>query len=442
MLKVFNTKTNNLEEFKPIEEGKVNIYYCGPTVYNYIHIGNTRPVILFDMIKNYLEYLGYEVHMVSNFTDVNDKILAKAKEQGKTEKEVSEFYIDAYLNDVRDLGGANVDERPQVVEYMNDIIQYVDTLIEKGYAYKSGGDVYFRTSLIDDYGSLSKQKIEDLVSGSRVEVNDAKENSLDFALWKKIGVDEEWDAPFGSGRPGWHTECVVMIDSIFGGKIDIHGGGADLKFPHHENEVAQAKACSGHDVANYWIHNGMLNINNEKMSKSLGNFKFAKDVLEKYSSNAVKLTMHSTHYRGPVNFSDELLVQSTKQVEKMNVTYKSAVVKASVLGFTGIDANLMNEVMSDFEEAMNNDFNTANAISEIYKVQKLLNNALRSKNEQMGTYLQAFKTMLNIIGINFVSINITEDDILVYNKWEEARKAKDFVLADELRTDLIKRGLL
>ena len=305
-MKIYNSLTDKKEEFKPIKENEVTMYVCGPTVYNYVHIGNMRPVITFDMIYKYLKYLGYKVTYASNFTDINPKIINMAKELNITEREVADKFIEAYLNDLKTYNCLNIDKRPRVIEHLEDIFNFINQLIKKDYAYEKDGDVYFRVKKIKDYGILSNQDIEELESGARVEVDEKKEDPLDFALWRKTIEGEQFNSPWGKGIPGWHTECVVMINSIFGKKIDIHGGGIDLKFPHHENEIAQSIALNNNYLANYWIHNGHINVDGEKMSKSLGNFILAKDFVKLHKPNIIKIALFKTHYRLPLNFTDDL----------------------------------------------------------------------------------------------------------------------------------------
>ena len=303
-MKIYNSLTNKIEDFKPIKENEVTMYVCGPTVYNYVHIGNMRPVITFDMVYKYFKYLGYKVNYASNFTDINPKIITMAKELGITEREVANKFIEAYLNDLKNYNCSDIDERPTVIDHLDDIFNFITKLIEKDYAYVKDGDVYFRVSKIKDYGILSNQNISELEAGSRVDIDDKKEDPLDFALWRKTDEGEQFDSPWGKGIPGWHTECVVMINSIFGKKIDIHGGGVDLKFPHHENEIAQSMALNENHLANYWMHNGHINVDGEKMSKSLGNFILAKDFLKMHNANLIKIALFKTHYRLPLNFND------------------------------------------------------------------------------------------------------------------------------------------
>jgi cysteinyl-tRNA synthetase len=299
-MRIYNSLTDKVEEFKPINEGKVTMYVCGPTVYNYVHIGNMRPVITFDMVYKYLKYLGYDVKYASNYTDINPKITKAAETLGMTEREVANKFIKAYEEDLKNYNCSNIDYRPRVINYLDDIFNFISKLIEKDYAYVVDGDVYFRVSKIKDYGILSNQSIEELISGSRVDIDEKKENPLDFALWRKTTEGETFTSPWGEGIPGWHTECVVMINKLFGDKIDIHAGGVDLKFPHHENEIAQSIALNNNYIANYWMHNGHININNVKMSKSLNNFILAKDFIKEHSANVIKLAFLSTNYRQPL----------------------------------------------------------------------------------------------------------------------------------------------
>ena len=305
-MKIYNTLTDKLEEFIPIEKGKVKMYVCGPTVYNYVHIGNMRPVITFDMVYNYFKYLGYDVLYASNFTDVNPKIIAAAKELGITERDVADKFIKAYLSDLESYNCSKIDYRPRVIEHMEDIYDFITKLIEKDMAYEKDGDVYFRVEKIKDYGILSNQDINELKSGIRVEVDEKKESPLDFALWRKTTEGEQFKSPWGLGIPGWHTECVVMINSLFGEKIDIHGGGVDLKFPHHENEIAQSIALNNNTLANYWMHNGHINVDGEKMSKSLNNFILAKDFIKLHKANVIKIALFKTHYRRSEEHTSEL----------------------------------------------------------------------------------------------------------------------------------------
>ncbi|WP_455661621.1 cysteine--tRNA ligase, partial [Pradoshia sp.] len=317
-IKIYNTATRQKETFIPMEEGKVKMYVCGPTVYNYIHIGNARPAIVFDTVRRYLEYRGFDVHFVSNFTDVDDKLIRAAKELGEDVPTISERFIKAYFEDVSALGCKKADAHPTVMENMDTIIEFISTLIDKGYAYESEGDVYFRTRKFDGYGKLSHQSIDELRVGARIEVGEKKQDALDFALWKAAKAGEiSWESPWGMGRPGWHIECSAMVKKYLGDTIDIHAGGQDLAFPHHENEIAQSEALTGKSFANYWMHNGYINIDNEKMSKSLGNFILVHDIIQKYDPQVLRFFMLSVHYRHPINYSDELLSSAGAALERL-----------------------------------------------------------------------------------------------------------------------------
>src|SRR5574344_2221108 len=329
-MRIYNSLTDKVEEFKPINEGKVTMYVCGPTVYNYVHIGNMRPVITFDMVYNYFKYLGYKVTYASNYTDINPKIITAAKELGITEREVADKFIQAYLEDLKNYNCSEIDYHPRVIDNLENIYKFIQALIDKDYAYVIDGDVYFRVRKIQDYGTLSNQNIEDLESGARVEVDEKKEDPLDFALWRKTTEGEQFKSPWGLGIPGWHTECGVMINSIFGPKIDIHGGGIDLKFPHHENEIAQSEALNDNHLANFWMHNGHINVDGVKMSKSLGKFVLAKDFIKMYSPNVIKIAMFKTHYRLPFNITDNLFNEAKIIDDKLKTVLKQAIIKMQI----------------------------------------------------------------------------------------------------------------
>jgi len=444
-MKIFNSYTNQLEEFVPIHKNKVNMYVCGPTVYNYIHIGNARPVIFFDTVRKYFEFRNYEVKFVSNFTDVDDKIITKALELKVAEKEVTEKYITAFLNDVEKLNSSTDYIKPRVTEYMDHIIDYIGILIEKGFAYKVDGDVYFRVSNVKDYGILSNRKIEDLLVGARVEVNPKKENPLDFTLWKKTDVGIQFDSPFGKGRPGWHTECVAMIDDIFGEKIDIHGGGSGLMFPHHENEIAQSKVLNNHSVAKYWMHNGLLNIGENKMSKSEGKTILVKDLT--VNPNGFRLFTLSTHYRSPINYTAEALDVYVNEWEKIHRTYKALYLKLDLndmLYGNGKTNPTLLLIFKEFLEAMDNDFNTANAITALQNLNKKANQLLRS-NSELGVILSAlkmFEDFFKVLGLKCDQKPLLDDDKETYNLWNKARKEKDFENADKYRLILQNKGIV
>lgn len=436
-MKIYNSLTDKLEEFKPIEEGKIKMYVCGPTVYNYVHIGNMRPAITFDMVYNYFKYLGYDVKYASNFTDVNPKIINAAKELGITEREVADKFIEAYLNDLKSFNCGEIDYRPRVINHMEDIYNFITKLIEKDMAYVVDGDVYFRVSKVKDYGMLSNQDIEELRSGARVEVDEKKESPLDFALWRRTEDGEQFESPWGMGIPGWHTECVVMINSIFGSKIDIHGGGVDLKFPHHENEIAQSVALNDNYLANYWMHNGHINLDGEKMSKSLGNFILAKDFIKEHDANTVKLALFKTHYRLPLNFTDEVF----KEAQVLDEKIYNALKQANLV----IQVNSLNvgELKEDkkINEIMDEDFNTPNLITYLIDLIKDLNVALRN-NSNIEEIYDKIMLVNQILGLKYDLYVMSEEDKELYSKWLDYRKNKDFNKADEIRTILAERNIL
>lgn len=437
-MKIYNSLTDKIEEFHPIEEGKVTMYVCGPTVYNYVHIGNIRPVITFDVVYKYLKYLGYKVTYASNFTDINPKITKVALEEGITEREVADKFIKAYLEDLKNYNCCEIDERPKVINYLDDIFNFIQKLIDKDYAYVIDGDVYFRVSKIKDYGILSNQDINDLISGSRVEVDTKKENPLDFALWRKTDIGENFDSPWGKGIPGWHTECVVMINKLFGPKIDIHAGGVDLKFPHHENEIAQSIALNNNYIANYWMHNGHININNVKMSKSLGNFILAKDFLNSHSANVIKLAFLSTNYRQPLNLTDKVFEEAQSIDTKIQSVLRNA---NTILNINDIH-NIKEEKDDTFEEYMNDDLNTPNVITLLLSLVKELNQALRNKQDNILLLTNKILTITNILGLVYPMPKFTKEQIEKYNKWLEYRNNKEFDKADTIREELIKENIL
>ena len=437
-MRIYNSLTDKVEEFKPINEGKVTMYVCGPTVYNYVHIGNMRPVITFDMVYKYLKYLGYDVKYASNYTDINPKITKAAEALGMTEREVADKFIKAYEEDLKNYNCSNIDYRPRVINYLDDIFNFISKLIEKDYAYVVDGDVYFRVSKIKDYGILSNQSIEELISGSRVDIDEKKENPLDFALWRKTTEGETFTSPWGEGIPGWHTECVVMINKLFGDKIDIHAGGVDLKFPHHENEIAQSIALNNNYIANYWMHNGHININNVKMSKSLNNFILAKDFIKEHSANVIKLAFLSTNYRQPLNLTDKVFEEALIIDNKIKTVLKSA---NNELNIKNIH-NIKEEKDSTFEEYMNDDFNTPNVITLLLSLVKDLNQKIRNKDNNILTLTNKILTITNILGLSYSMPEFTEKQKETYNNWIKAREDKDFALADTLREELIKENIL
>lgn len=444
MIRLYNSKTLQIEDFHPIKEGKVQMYVCGPTVYDHAHIGNARPMVVFDVLKRLFEAEGYEVTYVSNFTDVDDKIIKKAKQESRSEKEVAEEYIAAYQAIRTQLNTELPDITPRVTETMDEIIAFIDELVKKGNAYVVNGDVYFSVESVPTYGEISHQKLDQLEAGSRIEENEDKKNPYDFALWKKTEEGIKWNSPWGEGRPGWHTECVVMINNNLGNKIDIHGGGMDLRFPHHENEVAQQEACHGNALANYWVHNAMVNINGDKMSKSLGNVLRAKDVVEKLGTNLTRWLISSVHYRKELNFSDETIETAEKELEKVLQPLHQADLKAVLKDVDFGDA-YDESAYQAFLEAMEDDMNTPNAYTVIFDTVKKLNGELRQREiqfETVGKLRNAVEKMLDILGICVEKVQLTEEEKSLYLQWEEAKKEKDFEKADALRSQLIERGIL
>lgn len=447
-MRLFNTLTNKKEEFKPIEEGKVSIYICGPTVYNHAHIGNTRPMIVFDVLRRTFEYLGNDVTFVSNYTDVDDKIIKAAKAEGITEKELTDKYIKAY-EDVR--AGLNIEDptyKPRVTETMPEIIDFIQALIDKGYAYEVDGDVYFRVTKVKEYGMLSGIKVEDLIAGASdrtLSVDDKKkESTTDFALWKKTDEGIQFDTPWSKGRPGWHTECVVMINKLFkDGKIDIHGGGQDLKFPHHENEIAQSMAYNGHPIANYWMHNQMINIEGIKMSKSLGNVLWAKDKIVEFGCNVFKWLMLSTHYRNPLNMTEKVIVGVRKEVSKVENATKNASLYLQVNHVPAHDYK--KETVDAMVNALEDDLNTSLALTQILDQVKVLNQVMRVRekdNDVIATEYATLVKMGDVLGFLFEGTKLSEDDIALYEEWNAYKKEKNFDEADRVRKELTERGIL
>lgn len=447
-MRLFNTLTNKKEEFKPIEEGKVSIYICGPTVYNHAHIGNTRPMIVFDVLRRTFEYLGNDVTFVSNYTDVDDKIIKAAKAEGITEKELTDKYIKAY-EDVR--AGLNIEDptyKPRVTETMPEIIDFIQALIDKGYAYEVDGDVYFRVTKVKEYGMLSGIKVEDLMAGASdrtlSEDDKKKESTTDYALWKKTDEGIQFDTPWSKGRPGWHTECVVMINKLFkDGKIDIHGGGQDLKFPHHENEIAQSMAYNGHPIANYWMHNQMINIDGEKMSKSLGNVLWAKDLIVELGCNVFKWLMLSTHYRNPLNLTDDVIAGVRKEVSKVENATKNASLYLQVNHVPAHDYK--KETVDAMVNSLEDDLNTSLALTQILDQVKVLNQVMRVRekdNDVIATEYATLVKMGDVLGFLFEGTKLSEDDIALYEEWNAYKKEKNFDEADRVRKELTERGIL
>lgn len=422
------------------------MYVCGPTVYNYPHIGNARPIVVFDTLKRTFQALGYKVKMVSNYTDVDDKIIKVAKECGVSEKEITEKFIKAYNDDRLALHAMMPDAAPRVTETMDAIIAFIELLVKKGHAYEIDGDVYFRVNSVESYGKLSNQQIDDLMVGARIDENSKKENPLDFTLWKRTDEGIQWNSPWSVGRPGWHTECVVMINKEFHGEhtIDIHGGGMDLKFPHHENEIAQSRAAYETPIANYWIHNGMVNIDGEKMSKSLGNVIWAKDMIEKIGGNVLRWVFLSAHYRSPLNINEEAIETAKKELQKVQTSLKQAYVKLA-LADVEITDEAEDTLLTPFMDAMQDDMNTPNAFAALFETVKVLNQTIRQREVDL-TFLQRIvktvETMLDVLGIENNRLILSDEDKELHHKWKAAVKEKDFATADDYRARLIEKGIL
>ena len=454
-MKIYNTLTNKKEDFVPIEEGKVKMYVCGPTVYNYFHIGNARPFVVFDTMRKYLEYRGYKVKFVQNFTDVDDKIIKRAKEEGTTAGAVSEKYIEEYYKDAAALNVKKATVHPKVTETMQDIIKFVQELIDLGYAYESEGDVYYRTRKFDGYGKLSGKNIDDLISGARIAVGETKEDPLDFALWKARKEDSEiaWESPWGMGRPGWHIECSAMSKKYLGDTIDIHAGGQDLQFPHHENEIAQSEAHSGKEFAHYWMHNGYINIDGTKMSKSLGNFKTVRDLLSVYDGEVLRFLILSGHYRGPIDFGEDILIQSQNGLNRMrnaknNLKHLIASGNGEITDEEKGVLESLDKYRQEFISAMDDDLNTADAISAVFELITAINTAVKdgaSKEFAQGA-MDLLMELASILGLlqQDKEEEITEIDPEIkalIDERQEARKAKNFARADEIRDLLKAKGI-
>lgn len=440
-LMLYNSLTDKLEEFKPIHGNRVNMYVCGPTVYNFIHLGNARPVIFYDMLKRYLTFLGYDVRYASNITDVDDKIIHRAMEEKTSEREVAQYYEKAFFEATQMVGSRKPDFIPHATDYIGEMIEFIQKLIASGYAYEMDGDVYFRVSKIEDYGCLSNQNKEDLNQGARISVNDKKENPLDFTLWKKTSDGIKWDSPFGKGRPGWHTECVVMNRKLFGEEIDIHGGGMDLKFPHHENEIAQCEALYHHHLAKYWIHVGRLEFGGTKMSKSLGNCIYVKDLKTTKEGMVLRALVVFSPYRSIISYSEDLRLQYEKEYEKWQRTYKQALYE---LQYRNIESEeVSSEYLEQFKEYMNQDFNVQNVLTLIQGMIKDMNTSLRTKQYQtLSVLVNTLKTIFDVLGINLFIEKMKDNELEVYKNWNEARANKDFAAADIYRRKLTEWNIL
>jgi cysteinyl-tRNA synthetase len=454
-MRIYNTLTQQKEEFIPIEKNKVRMYVCGPTVYNYIHIGNARPAIFFDTVRRYFEYKGYEVNYVSNYTDVDDKIIKRALEEGISSTEVAERYIMEFKKDMDILNVLPATCHPKATEEIDDMIEMISILIEKGYAYEKNGTVYFRTRSFEEYGKLSKKNIDDLEAGARIAVSDEKDDPMDFVLWKpKKEGEPYWTSPWGDGRPGWHIECSVMSSKYLGDQIDIHGGGEDLIFPHHENEIAQSEAATGKPFAKYWMHNAFINIDNKKMSKSEGNFFTVRDITKEYSGQIIRFFMLNAHYRSPLNFSRDLieaaknsLTRIITSVEQLEFLLKSDALTSEEISDS--ESSILQEadlLQRKFEDAMEDDFNTADAIAAIFELVKLANINCNSDNSikfitSMRDRIVALCGILGIEALKEEEILPEEIERLIEER-QTARKNKDYAKADKIRDTLLERGII
>lgn len=455
-MKLYNTLSKRKEEFIPLEEGVVKMYVCGPTVYNYIHIGNARPMIVFDTVRRYFEYKGYEVNYVSNFTDVDDKIIKKAIEEGVTAEEISQRYIEECKKDMAAMNVKPATKHPLATEEICGMVNMIQVLIDKGYAYEKNGTVYFRTRRFDSYGKLSHKNLDDLQSGGRsllVSGEDEKEDSLDFVLWKpKKEGEPAWESPWSDGRPGWHIECSEMSKKYLGEQIDIHAGGEDLVFPHHENEIAQSEAANGKEFAKYWIHNAFLNIDNKKMSKSLGNFFTVREISEKYDLQILRFFMLSAHYRSPLNFSADLMDAAKTGLDRIITAadnLKFLMNSAKTENMTEDEKTAFAETkvyIDSYERAMDDDFNTADAISSIFDFVKYMNTTANAESsaEYLQSLLETLIKLADVLGIIVVKENVmlAEDIEAMIEERQAARKSKNFARADEIRDELLERGIV
>jgi cysteinyl-tRNA synthetase len=450
-IQIYNTLTRKKEDFVPLEEGKVKMYVCGPTVYNYIHIGNARPAIVFDTVRRYFEYRGYDVQYISNFTDVDDKLIRAANEIGEDVPTIANRFIDAYFEDVTALGCKKADVHPRVTESMDIIIDFIQTLVEKGYAYESEGDVYFHTRKFEGYGKLSHQSIDELRVGARIAVGEKKQDSLDFALWKAAKEGEiYWESPWGKGRPGWHIECSAMAKKYLGDTIDIHAGGQDLAFPHHENEIAQSEALTEKPFARYWMHNGYININNEKMSKSLGNFVLVHDIIKIHDPQVLRFFMLSVHYRHPINYNDELLENTKAGFERIKTSYENLKHRKEASTNLNDDTEKwLADIQANrdaFIEAMDDDFNTANGISVLFELSSLANRYLLGKNTNsnvINQFMSQFEELFQVLGLQLKNEEILDEEIeeLIQQRIQ-ARKERNFTLSDQIRDQLKEMNII
>ena len=448
-MRLYNTLTRKKEEFKPITPGEVKMYSCGPTVYNYFHLGNARPFIVFDCLRQFLEYMGYKVKFVQNFTDVDDKLINKSREEGISVKEIAEKYIKEYFVDANGLGIKEASVHPRATENIDAIIETVQKLIDKGHAYVEDGDVYFSVQSYKNYGKLSHQPLEDLESGVRKELDDKKHHPMDFALWKKRKTEDEigWESPWGIGRPGWHIECTAMVNRYLGKTIDIHSGGFDLIFPHHENEIAQSECANDAPFANYWLHNGFINVNNEKMSKSLGNFFTVRDIAKKYDYEVIRFFMLSAHYRSPINFCDELMDAAKNGLERIYNCIDNLEFLLEKSEGESIDDSVkaaFDGFKKKFIESMEDDLNTADAISAIFEAVRFANSMEKPSKAEIEYALNMIKELGGVLGLlkNAGKKNLDEEIEALIAQRAEARKNKDWALADKIRDDLKARGIV
>lgn len=452
-MKIYNTMTRQKEEFVPVDKNEVKIYACGPTVYNYIHIGNARPLCVFDVLRRYLEYRGYKVKFVQNFTDIDDKIIKRANEEGVSYEEISEKYIKEFWTDADGLNFKHATVHPKATENIDEIIDIIKTLVDKGYAYEAGGDVYFRTLKFKEYGKLSHQPIEDLESGARIAIGEVKEDPLDFALWKGAKPGEPyWDSLWGKGRPGWHIECSAMNRKYLGNTIDIHCGGKDLVFPHHENEIAQSECANGCTFARYWMHNGYINVDNVKMSKSLGNFKTVREIADVYGYEVIRYFLISAHYRSPINYNIDIIEQCKSALERLYTCRDSldfALKNAENEPCENDDQliSLFESRKNEFITAMDDDLNTADGIAALFELTKDINTHILSKKVSKNVCEQAariFDELCDVLGLlyNRKSNDLSDDIEALIEKRETARKNKDWAIADQIRDDLKARGII
>jgi len=449
MIHIYNSLTNELEPLQTLQEGVVTMYLCGPTVYNYIHVGNARNVVFFDTVARFLTFEGFDVSFASNITDVDDKIIERAKIEEKSEKALTTFYTNAFLADARALGVSSDIKRLYATEEIPSMIELIEELIARGFAYEVNGTVFFAIDKINTYAELSHQTIDHLLVGARIEQNADKRSPLDFVLWKATTEGINWDSPWGRGRPGWHTECIALIRRQFGGPIDIHGGGMDLKFPHHDNEIAQAKAIGWSHLATYWMHNGFVELAEQKMAKSLGNFVLLKDALAQYGAAAVRYWLLSVQYRQPLMFSEEILLEAKNITQKMRETYRAAYTQLKLHNYP-INGTISSERVIEQRErllaALRSDFNTANALTVLHEVIKQMNIHLRQGEKSFGVLMQ-YLLLLTIIDELLVlqiaqPLTILPEDVNLYEQWREAKRMRDFAQADALREQLTKKGIV